>query len=71
MSHSCETPAIVLGTFHARFTRDYEALQRDGAVIIDHHTTSLTARDQQHPILEVLFADGEWMLADQRDIDFA
>lgn len=54
------------GIFHARETRDGEALRRDGQTYV--LVNELPNRDGSTS-LEIMFEDGFWMLADEADLD--
>lgn len=56
-----------LGTFHARLTRDGAAHGRDGQPFV--LLNSLATRDPDIRLVEIMFEDGEWMLARQEDLE--
>lgn len=60
------TTQAPVATFYAVTTRDHEAQARDGQPVYEYRPVRVT-RDEA--IYEVRFADGEWMLADLRDLD--
>ena len=55
-----------LGTFHAVVTRDGAALERDGQTYfaINNVPTGVGCE------WEIMFEDGQWMLAKLEDLDF-
>ena len=61
----------VVGTFHAVVTRDGAALARDGQPYMD-----MNPLDESDPsgmaeggqLIEILFTDGQWMLARAADL---
>ena len=60
-------PVSPRGTFHARSTRDAVALDRDGQTFVLIH--ELTDATKRNPAVEIMFEDGEWMLAAPSDLD--
>lgn len=58
-----------IGVFHARITRDGEALARDGHPyfamnrLVERHR-----REEERALFEIQFADGMWMLVREDDL---
>lgn len=55
------------GTFHARVTKDPTAMARDGQIFV--LVNELESRDAEDETLEIMFADGFWMLAKPADLE--
>lgn len=56
-----------IGVFRARSTRDANALERDGRQVFAMN--DVFSPEGESPTIEILFADGIWLLCERRELD--
>ena len=56
-----------IGTFRALSTRDANALERDGRPVFAMNDVYSPA--EESPTIEILFADGIWLLCERRELE--
>jgi len=58
------------GTFHAIATKDAQAQEHDGDAFFQFNELDESLPSPEGRLFEILFGDGDWMLAREVDLEF-